>query len=261
VTASALANFAQALRSRGLAAGIHLLLSCVVAALTGWLVLWLWYPFPYDVLAGGRGLFWLVVSVDVVMGPLLTLVVFNKRKPRRELVRDLAVIGILQLAALAYGLGTVHAVRPVALVFEVDSFRVVTAFDVRTEELPQARPEYRVLPLADRWLLGARASVDVAEKAKALDLALQGYDIGQRPTYWQSYDASRPEVLRRSRAASLLLRQYPQAQADIRARLAALDLTVDSARFLPVNARTQGWSAVLRTNGDLAGFVPYDGYF
>lgn len=255
------ATLSVTLRRRAFAAGVHLLISLAVAALTALLVLWLWYPSPYDVLAGGRGLFWLVVSVDVVMGPLLTFVVFNERKPRKELVRDLALIGLMQLGALIYGLHTVYVVRPVALVFEVDSFRVVTASDVRLEELPQARSEYRELPVAERWVLGTRASATSDERVRAIDLALQGYDIAQRPTYWQPYEASRAAILERARPAALLIKQYPQAESEIRALLAGLGLDVDGARFLPVNARMQGWSALLRRNGDIAGFAPYDGYF
>ena len=77
-----------------------------------------WYPYPYRELSGGRELFALVVAVDVVLGPLITLVIFNPAKTRRHLVMDFTVIGLLQVAALAYGLWTVFVARPVHLVFE-----------------------------------------------------------------------------------------------------------------------------------------------
>ena len=98
-------------------------------------------------MAGGRDLFLLVTSVDVVLGPLLTFAVFNLAKGWKHLRRDLAVIGVIQMAALVYGLHTVYIVRPVALVFEVDRFRLVTATDVHEPELPKALPAYRSLPL------------------------------------------------------------------------------------------------------------------
>jgi hypothetical protein len=247
-------------RRRVWAAGLHLLISGAVALLAAVLVLAVWYPREYSVLAGGRGLFWLLVSVDVVMGPLLTLVVFNERKPRRELVRDLGVIGALQLAALVYGLSTVYQARPVALVFEVDRFRVVSAADVYLDELPQADPAYHRLPLWGPWLLGTRTSGSGDERLKAIDLAMKGYDLGQRPTYWRPYDASREDALKRSRPVSALLQKYPSAQADISARVDALRLPVDSARFLPIMARAD-WVALLDPAGNLVGFAPYDGFF
>ncbi|HYI06323.1 MAG TPA: hypothetical protein VD858_15630, partial [Reyranella sp.] len=112
------------LRRRAFAAGVHLLISAVVAILAAVLVFGLWYPGAYRLLAGGRDLFLLVTAVDVIIGPLLTFAVFNLAKPRKELRRDLAVIGALQLAALFYGMVTVYEARPIAMVFEVDRFRL-----------------------------------------------------------------------------------------------------------------------------------------
>lgn len=39
----------------------------------------------------------LVVGIDIVIGPALTLVVAQPTKPRAELIRDLIVIAVLQL--------------------------------------------------------------------------------------------------------------------------------------------------------------------
>lgn len=104
------------------AAGIHLSVSLAVAALAAWLVFGLWYPYPYREISGGRELFMLVTAVDVVLGPLMTLVVYNRTKSRREKLLDFSVIGALQIAALCYGLWTVAQSRPVHMVFGYDRF-------------------------------------------------------------------------------------------------------------------------------------------
>ena len=93
------------------ASGIHLGISLCIAALAAALVFWLWYPYPYREISGGRELFFLVVAVDVVMGPLITLTIFNRAKPRSELLMDFAVVALLQFAALGYGLWAVFAAR------------------------------------------------------------------------------------------------------------------------------------------------------
>ena len=80
-----------------------------MALLAAALVFGLWYPYPYREISGGRELFFIIVAVDVVMGPLLTFAVFNRKKPLKELKRDLGVIVLLQLAALGYGLWTVFS--------------------------------------------------------------------------------------------------------------------------------------------------------
>ena len=60
------------------ASGIHLILSLIIAALAALLVFGIWYPYPYREISGGRELFLLVVSVVVILGPLITLAVFNR---------------------------------------------------------------------------------------------------------------------------------------------------------------------------------------
>ena len=80
----------------------------------------------------------LVVSCDLVLGPLITFTIFDKRKPWPELRRDLAIVVALQLAALGYGLHTVIIARPVVLALEEDRFRVVAAPGVLETELPRA---------------------------------------------------------------------------------------------------------------------------
>jgi hypothetical protein len=242
------------------AAGLHLLLSLAVAALAAVLVFGLWYPGVYRLLAGGRDLFLLVVSVDVVMGPLLTFAVFNQAKGWPHLRRDLAVIGLLQLGALFYGLHTVYIARPVALVFEVDRLRVVAADAVYTPELPKALPQYRSLPLTGPWLLGARIVQPGAEHNDALFMGVGGVDVGQRPLFWQPYGEARDRVLARSRPVAVLLAHYPAKSGDLTECLNALKLDPLQARFLPVMARGD-WIALLRPNGDVAGFASFDGFF
>jgi hypothetical protein len=100
----------------------------------------------------------LVVSVDVVLGPLITFAVFDRAKPRRELRRDLVVVGLLQLAGLLYGLWTVHLARPVHMVFEIDRFRVVHQIDIPLE-LEEKRPAgIDVAPWGGPTLIATRPS-------------------------------------------------------------------------------------------------------
>lgn len=250
------------LRQRMRAAGIHLLLSLAGAALAAGLVFGLWYPGIYRVLAGGRELFLLIVTVDVILGPLLTFIVFDSKKFWPSLRRDLAIIGSIQLAALLYGLTTVYEARPVAMVFEVDRFRVVTAAQVHLADLADARLEYRHLPLTGPWLLGTRQPREGREHTEALFLALEkGVDRGYRPLFWQSYNESLPDIMLRARPVTLLLAQYPQAAKELKDELRKLSLDAVEAKFLPVMGRGGNWVVILDTQGRLLHFVPVDGFF
>ena len=64
-------------RSAIKAMGWHFGVSALVAAAVAVLVFMVWFPYPYRQLAGGTELFILVMAVDLVCGPLLTLVLFN----------------------------------------------------------------------------------------------------------------------------------------------------------------------------------------
>ena len=248
------------LRSRARAAAIHLGICAVIAALAAALVFVLWYPWPYRVISGGQGLFVLVISVDLVLGPLLTFAVFDTVKGWRHLRRDFTVIGVLQLAALIYGLSTVYAARPVALVFEVDRFRGITASDVYMPELQKAPEAYRRLPLTGPWILGARRARTGEESNDALFKGLEGIDPGQRPAFWQPYQQSKADALARSRPVALLIRQYPAGKSEIEAILRESKLSAGDTRFLPLTARVQ-WVVLLDKAGDVVGFAPFDGFF
>ena len=248
------------LKQRARAAGIHLLMSSAVAAGAAGLVFGLWYPGIYRLASGGRDLFLLLTSVDVVLGPLLTFAVFDLAKGWKHLRRDLFVIGLIQTAALDYGLHTVYAVRPVAMVFEVDRFRVIATGDVLESELPKALPAYRALPLTGPWLLGTRAPKAGDEHNDALFMGIKGVDRANRPTFWQPYADSVPDVLARSRTIGALLAHYPARAAEFRAALGAMKADEASARFLPLAARGD-WVVVLDTNGAVLGHIRADGFF
>lgn len=203
----------------------------------------------------------LVSSVDIVLGPLLTFAVFNVKKGWPHLRRDLAAIGAIQFAALIYGLWTVCSARPVALVFETDRFRVVSAAQVKLDELPLALPEYRRLPLTGPWLLGARAAHAGQERDDALFLSLDGIDRAERPLFWRPYEDLRGAALTRSRPLRLLLERYPSYVDSLRESLRERKVEEAGATFLPITGRGGDWVVVLDNQGQLVSYVPVDGFF
>lgn len=244
-------------RPRGVAAAIHLSGSAAVAALAAALVFWLWYPQPYSWIAGGLGLFKLVVGSDLVIGPLLTLVVFDVSKPRSVLVRDLGVLVCLQLAALGYGLHTMFVARPVALAFEGTRFRVVTVSDVLVEELPKALPEFRQLPLVGPRLVNT-ANPAAADTLDAISKALAGHDVGTRPSYWRPWDGAASQQLSKSaRPVQLLVEQQPASAALLRSALDRVALPATQVGYVPVLSRHEPAVALINlNNGDIIGFAP-----
>jgi len=118
------------------ASGLHLLASALVLGLFLWLVYGFWYREPYQIVYSTIDVVKILIGVDLVLGPLLTLIVFNIAKPRKELARDLAIILAFQLSALAWGAHVTYSVRPQFVAFVGDSVYVVTGRDINLEELP-----------------------------------------------------------------------------------------------------------------------------
>ena len=246
------------------ASGIHLGLSLLVAGLAALLVFAVWYPYPYREISGGRSLFLLVIAVDVIMGPLLTLAIFNRSKPLKELRLDLAVIGMLQLAALAYGLWTVAVARPVHLVFEIDRFRVVHAIDVPPELLDRAPAALRPLPLAGPTLLSVREFKNAQESFEATMAAIQGVALGARPDLWQSYEQAKAQIKARARPVGELKTRFPGRAAEIDQALKGASSAVratTSVGYLPLASRSIFWTVLIDTNTtEVIAFVPIDSF-
>lgn len=247
-------------RSRTKAAGLHLGLSALIASCAGVLVFLVWFPFPFREISGGRSLFELVVAVDVVLGPLLTWVVFDIRKHRKELVRDLSIIGLLQLSALAYGLWSVYLARPVYLVYEVDRFVVVSAADVDPVDLPGALPAFRRLPSSGVRLIGLRDSRDGQERLRSFELALAGKDRSLRPDYWQELsEANREELSQRAKPLRILLGLSPTDQIAVNNWLETNGRKASELLYLPITGSNAIWTALLDAQTlEIVGYVPID---
>ena len=254
-------TFSYRVRAASRATSIHLLCSVAVVMLAGSLVFGLWYPFPYRELSGGRELFLLVVVVDVVCGPLLTMVLFNPTKPRAELWRDLGLVALIQLGALGYGVHTVWQARPLFLVQEVDRFKVIAEPDVDSAALA-------ALPAAlqPQWWKGPkvvaiREPKDAEERNKVMFESIKGgRDFGERPEFYLPYEgANALKSLNRARPLSVFLQKQPGQQAAATELATQKGADIAQWLYLPVVAR-QDWVAVLDKQGHIQGFLKGDGF-
>jgi hypothetical protein len=243
------------------AAAIHMGISLAVASLAALLVFGVWYPFPYREVSSGRELFILLVSVDVVLGPLITFSIFSRAKPLRELRRDLAIVGLIQLAALGYGLWTVFVARPVHLVFEIERFRVVHAADIPEELLGKSPPGVDPLPMSGPTLLAVRPFRNAQESYDATVAALGGLALSARPDLWISYPSARADVVKASKPVSALKARFPDQAAAIDAVIRAKKLDPAKLMWLPLAGRKTFWTAFIDpASADIVAFMPLDSF-
>jgi hypothetical protein len=229
--------------TRWQASGVHLFISASIAAGALALMLLVWYPHPLFVAAGGNDLLFLLVGVDVVIGPLITLIIFKAGK--KGLKFDLVVIGVLQMAALVYGVSIVYLARPAFIVFVKDRFEVVTAIELKPENLAEAKqPQFAKPPVSGPIWAWSEFPTDPAERNRLIELTLAGYDVQHFPRYFRSYEEGLKDILARAQTIERLRKSDPKAAATMDAWLKESGTPEDSVRYLDLRA-PRYWVGVL----------------
>jgi hypothetical protein len=178
---------------------LHLLGSASVLTLVlGGLYLG-WYRWPGWYLSSALHIVGIVVLVDLVVGPTLTLIVANPRKPRRMLARDIAMIVTVQIVALIYGAATLWGGRPLYYTFSSDRLEFVQASDLQSDEIAVARrenpslaPHWYSLP---RWVWAPLP--DDSDKAMQIvqgSVFGSGKDVIDMPRYFKPWEAGVPKL-------------------------------------------------------------------
>jgi hypothetical protein len=223
-------SIAQRLR----AAGIHLSLSALLAAAVLALVLLTWYPQPMPQLLGVGSILLIMLGVDVVLGPIFTFIVFDRRKKR--LAWDLATIAALQLAALAYGLYTLHQGRPAFVVLVKDRFEIVSPADILPPDLVAAKdnPFAQFHISGPRWV-SIRMPDSTSERQAIMMEALEnGRDVQHHPRLYADYASQVADALSRSLPVSKLRTLNPSSGPEIDTAVAATGLGESALRYLPM---------------------------
>jgi hypothetical protein len=245
--------------TRGQAALFHLAISALVAGTIFAGMLLVWYPSPYFEAAGGKKLLTLIVGVDIILGPLLTFVVFNPTK--RSLVYDLAAIVMVQIAALIYGVQVMASARPAFVVYIHGAFAVVAANEVVADEMADARlPEFQSMPLAGPRLAAARIPVDPGlEMRISMESISGGPDFSAHPRFYIPYaTAAREAAAGGKPLAELAQRKTEKAQA-VANLVSASGMPVEGLVYLPLRTRLSEMTIVLeKANGNVVGVIPVE---
>jgi len=222
--------------SRWRAAAINLSISVLAVLLAAALLFGLWYPPPYFHAAGADVLVLLLVGVDLVIGPLLTLIVF--RAGKRGLALDLCSIAVLQTVALVYGLSVVLESRPVFLVGVVDRFVLVSANEITDEDLASGtEPEFRQRSWLGPRLVAAELPEDPVERSNLTSIVFTGHDIQDMPKYYHAYSDAGKHLLPKAKALDVLQRMSPQHRDEVTRWLRQSGRTGQSVAWLPLQAR------------------------
>jgi len=217
------------MRFRFTAFGLHLLASaCVLSLILGTLYAG-WYRWPGWYLSGVLHVLLILLLVDLALGPTVTLIIANPRKPRRELARDISIIVIVQLAALVYGASALWRGRPLYYTFSTDRLEMVQASDLEPDELTLARRDNPALAphwySPERWVW-APLPDNPAEAEKIMTSSIfGGKDVVDMPRYFKPWSAGLPQLRTQLVAVTEMKQLSPGQQKTASARLRALGLT------------------------------------
>lgn len=103
---------------------IHLGISLAIFLVLLAVLVFDWYRFPLFSIEGGWKAVQIIAGCDIVLGPLLTLIVYKPGKPRLKL--DLSIIAAIQFAALVAGMTITYLQRPALMVFAEERFHSLT---------------------------------------------------------------------------------------------------------------------------------------
>lgn len=158
----------------------HFGFSLIIFIVLFLIIYFIWYPGVFIHLGGWQGI-QIVAAVDLVLGPLLTLIVFNPVK--KSLKVDLALIAALQIGCLTYGVWAIEQQRPLTQAILDDRLYVIPkaqykAQNIETDflkKIPGPSPKLLMLDLPNDHAFIARQVVTSLFTGTAIHLQTDKY--------------------------------------------------------------------------------------
>lgn len=229
--------------SRWKAAAIHLSISAAIGLLVSGWIYFVWYPQPYFFVSGGALLTLLIVGVDVVVGPMLTLLVFDTQK--KSLRFDLSVIALLQFSALVYGVYVISEARPAFIVARIDRLLIVPANQLEDSDLAEAKQvEFRTRSWTGPLLVGAPIPAG-DEKLSAFFAGLAGRDLERTPKYYVPYAEFAPLLMTYAKPVAELRAKSEKAALMTDRWINAHSASAESLVWMPLQFRDRHYTVLL----------------
>jgi hypothetical protein len=217
----------------------HFILSALIVLTVLAAVVLVWYPGPFLQIVGAFDVIKILIAVDLVLGPLLTLILFKPGK--KGLMFDMCMVAALQLGALAYGVHSLYIERPYYAVYVIDRFQILAERDVDKTTItneaflhkPWNQPIYIVAIMPDDPAERSRITEEIFFESKR--------DVHQRPELWSTYADGEAQVRAKARPLKALLEQRPE----IGSQIESFSAEADELLYVPVVGRKHILTMVL----------------
>src|SRR5258708_3759749 len=220
---------------------LHLLSSATVLTLILSCLYFGWYRWPGWYLTDVTRVVLVMVCVDVVLGPTLTLIIANQKKSRRELTRDIGIIVVVQLCALGYGSVSLWSGRPLYYAFSESVLQLVQAYDLDANEAKLGRE--RNPALAPHWYspprwIWAPLPQDPDEREKIVGAAISGGDdVISMPRYFKSWEEGMPSLRSQLKKVDDVAYFAKSEKKKIKDKMKAAGMADDQLNTMPLTGR------------------------
>ena len=223
---------------------LHFLLSGIVILCFVSLIWFLWYPAPFLKAEGGLEIILILIGVDLILGPTLTAVVYKPGK--KGLFFDLALIVLIQLFALVYGMQTLYKERPQYVAFVVDRFTTVPAASIEIDELLDKNLLTKVFDKPRLVFIELEENPDIRYKI-LMESVYGGKGYPGRPEYYRNISDFIDTVNNDDRQLKLenILRIYPETEETIRKLAESAKKNLDQLVFYPLKGKRKHMVLVL----------------
>ncbi len=243
--------------SRIKASVIHFLISACVISIFLYFVLFIWYPDPFDYFYSPFEVLKIVLSVDLVLGPLLTLVLFDTKKDKSELRKDISIVVIIQALAFMWGVHVTYSVRPIFLVFSNDTFYMFSRdeLDISTLKRKELTPVF--------WRPPQTVLIDPPKNEEELKKLFEDYFVNGKPEITIRTERYLPwkEGYKISRKYAINMENMlynDQNKGELNKFLKRVNNKLENFVFYPVKGTSKKATiAFIKDTGEYAGLIKY----
>src|ERR1700690_3027573 len=200
-----------------------------------------WYRWPGWYICDAKNLGIVLMGVDSVLVPFLSLVTASPRKPRRELARDVSIIVAVQLVALSYGSVQLWTGRPLYYALTENVLQVVQAYDLNADEVALAekldsplRPHWYSLP---RWIWAPMPPDSSPADASGKPESKEKIDPIEMPRLFQPWQAGLSELRAQLKPVPGVAYFLPQDKIRLKERMQAEGLATALANSITLTGR------------------------
>lgn len=218
----------------------HLLFSIILLIFSLVYIFCFWYVSPLYLAQGVCSIYFIVLSTDIVIGPLLTLLLYKTNK--KKFIFDIVIIVILQISFFTYGLTIIEKGRVSWMVFVVDDIELVTPSAITNKKIPN---DYKV-GIIDKpiWVAAVYSKDPKIKQAQKEDEMFNGISLATRPETYQFLVTQRKNILRKLKSLDEL-----QKYNDKEKIRQALKPYKDVEGWLPVKASVVDMVAIFDHGG------------